>query len=81
MRDVIAQKSKRPGFSIECCIDGWYFPSLFSLAIDFELDYKWLRLKLARNGGAPVTISGHTIALASWLEQHPEYEMKKENEK
>lgn len=56
-------------------IDGREYPSLFSLAIDFEMTYKWILLKLKKNNFAPVTISGHTIVLASWLEQHPEYDI------
>lgn len=61
--------------SHECYIDGYFFPSLFSLAIDFGFDYSWLFTKVMRSDGAPIDYKSHIIVLASWLEQHPEYDI------
>lgn len=47
-----------------CVVDNRFYKSMFSAAIDFELNYSWLVLKLKKSGGAPVVISGHTIALS-----------------
>ena len=58
-----------------CFCDGKLYKSIFSLAIDFELSYFWVYSKLKESNGSPVTISGHTIVLASWLEVHPEYDI------
>lgn len=64
--------------SIPCFCDGIKYKSLFALSIDFEINYSWLFWKLKKTNGAPVTISGHTIVLESWLTAHPEYQFGKE---
>lgn len=52
-----------------CYVDGRKYESIFSAAVDFEIDYSWLFVKLKKSGGAPVSIRGHTIALANWIEK------------
>ena len=51
-------------------VDGRKYSSIFSAAIDFEIDYSWLFLKLKRSGGAPVSIRGHTVSTAEWEEKN-----------
>lgn len=45
------------------------------MTIDFEISFSTVFQKLRKNNFAPITYSGHTIVLASWLEQHPEYDI------
>ena len=59
-------------------IDGKLYSSLFALAIDFEFSYSTLRVKLAANGGSPTRYSKHVIYSAAWLNEHPDYDPKKE---
>ena len=56
------RKTKRNKLSQACYIDGREFPSLFALAIDFELNYGWLFCKLKKEGGSCV-IKNHLISL------------------
>ena len=56
--------------AIACIADGKKYKSLWQVSVDYGLDYPWLLSKLRRSMGAPVTISGHTVMLASWLEKH-----------
>lgn len=49
-----------------CVVDGRQYESIFAAAIDFEIDYSWLFLKLKKSGGAPVSICGHIIYLKEW---------------
>ena len=55
--------NKKAWNSTACTVDGRQYESIFAAAIDFELDYSWLFLKLKKSGGKPVRIHGHTIAL------------------
>lgn len=67
------EKTKRNRLSRECYIDGREYPSLFALAIDFEVNYGWLWTKLLREGGSCV-IKGHLIS----VKDRSEAETKKE---
>ena len=67
------KKSKRNRNAHAVFVDGRKYESLFAAAIDFELNYGWLFTKLKNNDFAPVTISGHTIVLESWIAEPPEY--------
>lgn len=49
--------------SVPCYVDGRLYESLFAAAIDNEIDYSWLFLKLKKSGGTPITIRGHRIEL------------------
>lgn len=60
--EVKGRKSKRNRYSQECVIEGREYPSLFALAIDFELNYGWLCTKLKENGGECM-VRGYRIAL------------------
>lgn len=62
-------------------IDGHLYESIFSASIDFEFSFSNLCKAIKKSDGAPVKYSGHTIVLTDWLEQHPEYEMKKGEQK
>lgn len=46
-----------------CVVDGRRYESIFAAAIDFELDYSWLFLKLKKSGGKTVSVCGHEISL------------------
>jgi len=70
------KKTKRNRLSQVCYIDDREYPSLFALAIDFELNYGWLFVKLKREGGSCV-IKGHLIS----LEKKSRAKEKKEEEK
>lgn len=58
-------------------VDGKIYPSLFALAIDFEFSYSTLRVKLALNNGSPIKYSRHIIYSAKWLQEHPDFDLKK----
>ena len=69
---------KKISYSRPCYIDGYYFPSLFSMSIDFEFSYHMLHSKIKKHGGAPIVYSGHKIVMEEWLELHPEYDIAKD---
>lgn len=75
----LPKDSKKHAYSshnaIPCYVDGRLYPSLNSMAVDMELDFSWLYLKLKKNDFAPITISNHLIIIKSWLDSHPEYNM------
>lgn len=66
--------------SIPCTVDGRLYKSLFAAAIDNEIDYSWLFLKLKKSGGKPVTICGHRIELCE-KNTAPEAQSGKEKNK
>lgn len=61
-----------------CCrpvyVDGIRYFSLCQAAIDFEFSYYQFYTKVMKNDG-PVTYSGHSVVLESWVKKHPEYKL------
>lgn len=55
--------AKKTWNATACTVDGRLYESIFAAAIDYELDYSWLFMKLKKSGGEPVRIHGHVIAL------------------
>ncbi|MBD5437692.1 MAG: hypothetical protein HDR37_03835 [Treponema sp.] len=54
---------KKSWNAVACYVDGRKYDSLFAAAIDYEIDYSWLVLKLKKSGGSSVKIRGHVIEL------------------
>jgi hypothetical protein len=71
--DLRANKGKN---SRPCYINGRKYRSLFSAAIDCELNYSWLIMKLKKNKYAPIKINKIEIILEDWVKKHPEYNYK-----
>lgn len=76
MKKVSRKKRISSHNAISCYVDGRRYNSLYAAAIDFEIDFKWIYIKLSRNNNEPVTISGHKIVLEIWLKSHPEYDLE-----
>lgn len=69
--------SHRNTLSIPCYINGRRYESLCAGAIDWEMSYSYLYIKvIRRNGGGPTVISGNTIVTERWLLAHPEYRLR-----
>lgn len=71
---VFNRKSNRNRFSIECYIDGIFYPSLLSGCIDFEIGYPNVFNKLKNSCGSPIHVSGHVIVRKDWCDRHIEYD-------
>lgn len=78
-KKVLKRKPYRSKYCRSVYVDGLYFFSLCQAAIDFEFSYSMFYTKVINHDG-PVTYSGHTVVLESWVKQHPEYKLQKPGE-
>lgn len=74
-KKVLNPKPHRNKYCRPVFVDGKRYFSLCQAAIDFEFSYYQFYTKVMNNGGKPITYSGHSVVLESWVNEHPEYKL------